>query len=148
MSISKYQRSLASKKNQNIVSLSKCKNRPWFLQRVCYLLCWCYLWLVCNLVGAPDGGVWIPYPARKLSHFPHSAVVIWSYPSSLMTFFSYPAKFCNQFQIPQTKKVLSRIPRNSIGGPVKGAPPWGFAGCGIRPFLVVGYGIGSKIVAG
>ena len=29
-----------------------------------------------------------------------------------------------------------------------GGPRWGFAGCGIRPFLVAGYGIGSKIVAG
>ena len=27
-------------------------------------------------------------------------------------------------------------------------PRWGFAGCGIRPFLVAGFGIGSKIVAG
>ena len=28
------------------------------------------------------------------------------------------------------------------------APRWGFTGCGIRPILVVGFGIGSKIVAG
>ena len=31
---------------------------------------------------------------------------------------------------------------------LRGGPRWGFAGCGIRPFLVAGYGIGSKIVAG
>ena len=29
-----------------------------------------------------------------------------------------------------------------------GGTRWGFVGCGIRPFLVAGYGIGSKIVAG
>ena len=33
-------------------------------------------------------------------------------------------------------------------GKFKRGPRWGFAGCGIRPFLVAGYGIGSKIVAG
>ena len=31
---------------------------------------------------------------------------------------------------------------------VLGGPRWGFAGCGIRPFLVSGFRIGSKIVAG
>ena len=36
--------------------------------------------------GAPDGGVWIPYPARKLSHIPHPAVAFWSYPASRKTF--------------------------------------------------------------
>ena len=33
-------------------------------------------------------------------------------------------------------------------GNIKGGPRWGFAGCGIRPFLSAGYGNGSKIVAG
>ena len=48
-----------------------------------------------------DGGVWIPYPARKLSHFPHPAVGFWSYPASRMTF--------AQFE--------SRIPRNFVTNP-------------------------------
>ena len=32
--------------------------------------------------GASDGGVWIPYPARKSIFFPHPAVAFWSYPAS------------------------------------------------------------------
>ena len=38
------------------------------------------------ITGAPDGGVWIPYPARKFSHIPHPAVGFWSYPASRMPF--------------------------------------------------------------
>ena len=35
---------------------------------------------------APDGGLWIAYPARKSSHFQHPAIDFWSYPASWMMF--------------------------------------------------------------
>ena len=49
------------------------------------------------IYGAPDGGVWIPYPARKSSYFPHPAVAFWSYSSSRITFAQFKSRVPRNF---------------------------------------------------
>ena len=64
-----------------------------------------------------------PVSREKINSFPASRscfLVLSRIPNDVCSFWiSYPEKFRNQFRIPQTKKILSRITRNPIGDPFK-----------------------------
>ena len=76
-----------------------------------------------NFKGAPDGGVWIPYCARKLSHFPHPTVVFRSYPASQMAFAQFEFRIPRNFVAnPESRRQKGLIPHpaNPHRGPHEG----------------------------